>query len=92
MFSVMREKAEDMLFDDKKKGDEEEGEPVEVVNVSDEEVIAAGRKTRIGLVVISIAMFAFCVGMLGYFAQQLTVVVGGSCGDSQDRYHNYEHC
>ena len=68
MFSVMREKAEDMLFDDKKKGDEEEGEPVEVVNVSDEEVIAAGRKTRIGLVVISIAMFAFCVGMLGYFA------------------------
>ena len=92
MFSVMREKAEDMLFDDKKKGDEEEGKPVEVVIVSDEEVIAAGRKTRIGLVIISIAMFAFCVGMLGYFAQQLTVVVGGSCGDSQDRYHNYEHC
>ena len=80
-----------VLFDDKKKGDEEEGKPVEVI-VSDEEVIAAGRKTRIGLVTISIAMFAFCVGMLGYFAQQLTVVVGGSCGDSQDRYHNYEHC
>ena len=87
---VMREKAEDMLFDDKKKGDEEEGKPVEVVIVSDEEVIA-GRKTRIGLVIISIAMFALCVGML-LLAQQLTVVVGGSCGDSQDRYHNYEHC
>ena len=26
MFSVMREKAEDMLFDDKKKGDEEESD------------------------------------------------------------------
>ena len=90
MFSVMREKAEDMLFDDKKKGDEEEGEPVEVVNVSDEEVIAAGRKTRIGLVVISIAMFAFCVGMSA--TRPGTVVVGGSCGDSQDRYHDYEHC
>ena len=60
--------------------------------VSDEEVLAAGRKTRLGLVIISVAMLAFCVGMMGYFAQQLTVVVGGPCDGSQDRHHNYEHC
>jgi len=92
MQSKMLEKAEDKIFDDKKKGDEESAENVEEVVVSDEEVLAAGRKTHLGLVIISVAMLAFCVGMMGYFAQQLTVVVGGPCDGSQDRYHNYEHC
>ena len=92
MQSKMLEKAEDKIFDDTKKGDEESAENVEEVVVSDEEVLAAGRKTHLGLVIISVAMLAFCVGMMGYFAQQLTVVVGGPCDGSQDRYHNYEHC
>ena len=92
MQSKMLEKAEDTIFDDEKKGDEESAENVEEVVVSDEEVLAAGRKTRLGLVIISVAMLAFCVGMMGYFAQQLTVVVGGPCDGSQDRHHNYEHC
>ena len=69
MQSKMLEKAEDKIFDDKKKGDEESAENVEEVVVSDEEVLAAGRKTRLGLVIISVAMLAFCVGMMGYFAQ-----------------------
>ena len=92
MQSKMLEKAEDEIFDDEKKGDEESAENVEEVVVSDEEVLAAGRKTRLGLVIISVAMLAFCVVMMGYFAQQLTVVVGGPCDGSQDRHHNYEHC
>ena len=90
--SVLWEKAEDKLFDDKKKKDDEEAGPTVEIVVSDAEVIAAGRKTRIGLVAISVAMLAFCVGMMGYFAYELGVVVGGPCDGSQDRYHNYEHC
>ena len=92
--SKLWEKAEDKLFDDKKKkGDDEESQKhVEVVILTDDEVLAEGRKTRMGLVFISVAMLAFCVGMMGYFAYSLTDVVGGSCDGSQDRYHNYEHC
>ena len=90
--SVLWEKAEDKLFDDKKKKDDEEAGPKVEIVVSDAEVLAAGRKTRIGLVAISLAMLAFCVGMMGYFAYELGVVVGGPCDGSQDRYHNYEHC
>ena len=92
--SKLWEKAEDKLFDDKKKKgeDEESQKHVEVVILTDDEVLAAGRKTRMGLVFISVAMLAFCAGMMGYFAYSLTDVVGGPCDGSQDRYHNYEHC
>lgn len=65
---------------------------VEQMVLSDAEVLAAGRKTRVGLVVISMGVFAFCIGMMGYFAYNLGVVVGGPCDASQDNYHNYEHC
>ena len=54
--SVLWEKAEDKLFDDKKKKDDEEAGPKVEIVVSDAEVIAAGRKTRIGLVAISVAI------------------------------------
>ena len=92
--SKLWEKAEDKVFDKKKKtgADEESQKPVEIVSLTDDEVLAAGRKTRMGLVFISVAMLAFCVGMTGYFAYSLTDVVGGPCDGSQDRYHNYEHC
>ena len=87
--SKLWEKAEDKLFDDKKKKgeDEESQKHVEVVILTDDEVLAAGRKTRMGLVFISVAMLAFCAGMMGYFAYSLTDVVGGPCDGSQDRYH-----
>eukprot|EP01043_Picozoa_sp_COSAG02_P129904 COSAG02_NODE_67527_length_252_cov_2.359477_1_plen_80_part_01 len=65
---------------------------VEQMVLTDAEVLAAGRKTRVGLVVISMGVFVFCVGMMGYFAYNLGVVVGGPCDASQDSYHNYEHC
>ena len=65
---------------------------VEQIVLTDAQVLAAGRTTRIGLVVISLSVFAFCIGMMGYFAYNLGVVVGGPCDESQDRYHNYEHC
>ena len=81
------EKAENKVFDEEKV----EREKV-IVEVSDEEVLAAGCATRAGLVVISVFMAAFCLGMMSYFAWALTDVVGGECDASQGRYRDYGFC
>jgi len=59
--------------------DVEKATTPEVVVASDESVYQAGRRTQKVLAAISLCMVAFCTAMLGYFASELTNVVGGEC-------------
>jgi hypothetical protein len=75
-----------------KAGDVEKNVEAEEVTVTDEEVLAAGKTTRRGLVLLALCMVAFTLGMMIYFAYQLNVKVGGSCDSAQGNYRDYDRC